>query len=578
MDADEDYEYDSDYHYDDDDDGMIEEDEHQANDFEYQNDTAEAKDDRRLSAASAKSDTGRETKGNGTHSAIASSPAIPSSLGASGSNGKLVIPYDSYIVRPPNDVLPVMNRIIHEVCGMFEVTPDEAHLLLQYHKWDKDRLTDAFLSDYDKVRREAGIDLFSPQILDELTHPKPPTASSSALTFNCRIRVCCDEICPWKEGFALGCNHRFCRACYGEYLKSAVQDGPRCTYANCPEHKCNQVVPRSVYYHFLEDGSEERDKYQRYLLRNFIETNKNMRYCPAPRCELVVMGSGTVHSVQCNCGHHFCFRCGEEAHEPASCAQMLHWTEKCMNESETANWILANTRKCPQCGTRIEKNQGCNHMTCRQCKHEFCWICMGSWTEHGQQTGGFYKCNRFDAAELPTSVTEAQRAKAELDRYLHYYQRYHGHDQGLKFAEQLREASERRMLEQQETSKSSWIDVQFLKEAAEQVRDCRRVLKHTYVLGYFLKERTAEKQLFEHHQEMLEKNTERLQEFTEKPVEQLNRADVVNLTRVNERFLDALLQNMSGGVVRMDDATTGGSSATAAATILAPSSGSKKGK
>ncbi len=42
-----------------------------------------------------------------------------------------------------------------------------------------------------------------------------------------------------------------------------------------------------------------------------------------------------------------------------------------------ANWILANTRKCPNCNTRIEKNQGCNHMTCRLCKHEFCWTCMG---------------------------------------------------------------------------------------------------------------------------------------------------------------------------------------------------------
>jgi hypothetical protein len=58
------------------------------------------------------------------------------------------------------------------------------------------------------------------------------------------------------------------------------------------------------------------------------------------------------------------------------------------------------------------------------------------------------------------------------------------------------------------------------------VIDCRRVLKYTYVLGFFLKDHSAEKQLFEHHQEMLEKNTERLQEYTELPLDQIDRTQV----------------------------------------------------
>jgi hypothetical protein len=28
------------------------------------------------------------------------------------------------------------------------------------------------------------------------------------------------------------------------------------------------------------------------------------------------------------------------------------------------------------------------------CRHEFCWLCNGSWQEHGERTGGFYACNR----------------------------------------------------------------------------------------------------------------------------------------------------------------------------------------
>ena len=207
---------------------------------------------------------------------------------------------------------------------------------------------------------------------------------------------------------------------------------------------------------------------------------------------------------------------------------------------------------------------------------------IGSWVDHGQNTGGYYKCNRYDSNKPDGGSTAAQRAKAELDRYLHYYQRFHGHDSALKFASGQREAAERKMVERQEAHRSTWIDVQFLKNAAEQVIDCRRVLKYTYVLGYFLEDDSPETQLFEHHQELLEKNTEKLHEYTEQSLEAIDRTQVVNLTRVTERFMASLLASMTGGVVDLsagmalsDGATDGidasgiGSSAASASASLA---------
>ncbi|CAF4268664.1 unnamed protein product, partial [Rotaria sordida] len=42
------------------------------------------------------------------------------------------------------------------------------------------------------------------------------------------------------------------------------------------------------------------------------------------------------------------------------------------------------TKECPKCHTNIEKNGGCNHMTCRKpgCGHEFCWLCFGKSRGH----------------------------------------------------------------------------------------------------------------------------------------------------------------------------------------------------
>ena len=100
------------------------------------------------------------------------------------------------------------------------------------------------------------------------------------------------------------------------------------------------------------------------------------------------------------------------------------------------------------------------------------------------------------------------------------------------------------MIELQESGKSAWIDVQFLKQAVEQVIECRRVLKYTYVLGYFLEDLTQEKRLFEYHQEMLEKHTETLHHYTEMSLDNLDRTQVINLTRVAEKFMSSLLSSL----------------------------------
>jgi IBR domain, a half RING-finger domain len=159
------------------------------------------------------------------------------------------------------------------------------------------------------------------------------------------------------------------------------------------------------------------------LNRAYVDDNDYLKWCPAPNCEYAVEchvpTSQLDHiapTVRCGCGHGFCFGCTLVDHQPCTCPLVKKWLKKCKDDSETANWISANTKECSRCNSTIEKNGGCNHMTCRKCAYEFCWICMGPWSEHGSQ---WYNCNRYEENSSTDARDHQAKSRASLERYLH---------------------------------------------------------------------------------------------------------------------------------------------------------------
>jgi hypothetical protein len=68
----------------------------------------------------------------------------------------------------------------------------------------------------------------------------------------------------------------------------------------------------------------------------------------------------------------FCWLCQELAHEPTTCQQLTAWRQAlaafvAAADSRTEDWMGCNTRHCPGCRARVQKNGGCNHMTCKVC-------------------------------------------------------------------------------------------------------------------------------------------------------------------------------------------------------------------
>jgi len=431
-------------------------------------------------------------------------------------------------------VREMMNETVRNMEGVINVPTSVCLKLLRAFSWNEEKLVNEFTEKGTKaLLKGKGLDTL-------LSKPSPLKVSS----FECKI--CCDVVTP-AESFALACSHWFCNKCWTTYLTDKVDStGVRCIMTTCPMFKCDAGVPDSTFAKFLD--SAHADKFADASLKAYISAHKGLRFCPAPRCSRVIKSAPSATSVRCICGQSFCFSCDEEAHDPVSCDQVARWQAKCLKESETAQWIISNTKKCPKCKVRIEKNQGCNHMSCQFCKHEFCWVCMGPWKDHGNHTGGFYKCNKYN----PHEAKNKDESKAELDRFLHYYQRFHNHDQARKFAKKQIEASEKRMatLYTQDSQTSKWQNVQFLRKSTLQVLECRRVLKYTYVYGYFCMD-ARERELFEFLQEELEKATERLSELSEQPLEMLNRQEVVDFTMFTQKFMNNLLNGIRKGLTKV---------------------------
>ena len=197
---------------------------------------------------------------------------------------------------------------------------------------------------------------------------KPSAATLAPLT--CSI---CYE--PSTSYSALACGHPFCNTCYSDFLSHKITDeGHECFFARCPEHKCQVVVSAVLVRSLVHDGGQlHRYEQAASLARTYVDDQANIKWCPAPDCGHAVRSkhpaalkaTGRPIGVQCSCAHRFCFSCMQDDHSPSSCAELHQWTIKCRDDSETYNWLVANTKPCPKCQTSIEKNGGCNHMTVR---------------------------------------------------------------------------------------------------------------------------------------------------------------------------------------------------------------------
>lgn len=306
--------------------------------------------------------------------------------------------------------------------------------------------------------------------------------------------------------------------------------------------------------------------------------------------------------VQPQLAHRFCFLCGEkQIHWPITCAQLQDWrstiieqvgekntsNESCSNFNDVAQnlWMKVNTRPCPKCNAPIQKDEGCNHITCRNpyCKHQFCWICRADWSTHNTATGGNYRCNRWveqpehkaydgettiDAETTARVLAEVEtdpslmgetygtarhesriskKRSAETARFLHHYERWCGHLDSAVLEHNMRMNLCDRLapVVRKAVEYGGGIHifggkgVSFIHAAFSELLECRSMLQHSYAFAFvnykpnlFTRHQSNEKVVFERIQSELELLTEQISDVVARTHIRASETQINFLTKV----------------------------------------------
>ena len=355
-------------------------------------------------------------------------------------------------------------------------------ILLNHFQWDEDKLMEAF---YEKGPAK----LFKEV---NLRAPKNVAPSVEAKKEQEECEVCYQTCSPQMT--SLACGHHFCNSCWCKYLTTKIMTDGDCETIRCPGFQCEELVDDDTVKRLVTEKKTQL-RYKHLITNSFVMCHRLIKWCPAPDCtNAVKVSMSRTGTVRCSCGHLFCFSCLEDWHNPVQCEQLKNWLKKCSDDSETLNWVHVNTKECPKCQAFIEKNGGCNHMTCRKCSQHFCWVCLKPFN-----TGTYrHTCNQFE--ERSTS-----NQRKDLERYIFYYNRYNNHQKSIELESVLRDKI------RQSDDK---VSHQFLKTAVDILYKCRHTLMYTYIFGYYTSKNT-EKEIFEDNQTDLENATERLSAYLE---------------------------------------------------------------
>ena len=333
--------------------------------------------------------------------------------------------------------------------------------------------------------------------------------------------ICMDDEVDDEDFLSLGCGHYYCRNCWVHFMTTKIVGDSEVFKLTCMDPNCDVHIPPSCLSEITNTCPEVYDKYRSFLSIKVVQENPKYALCPSPSCECVFeitsRGRGAVNCPDCSSS--FCIQCFQEDHDPCSCDDLRRWNKLAEDNSLTSLWLQTNTKDCPKCHFSIQKNGGCNHMTCSRCRHEFCWLCLGPWKNHAN-------CSQY---EENAAVSESRQ---KLARYTHSWERYIDYHRSARNVETLRKKAAvlaEKVDDGVSVTKLGETASEYLMKSVDVLVKCHKMLAFTYVHAYFMTD-DAQKSLFEYQQVQLVSAVENLNFHMEKKGEE--GTEIVNLCQV----------------------------------------------
>ena len=170
----------------------------------------------------------------------------------------------------------------------------------------------------------------------------------------------------------LSCPDIFCKNCLSDYLSNLIKSA-KLIKIPCPAN-CGAELSDLDIETIFKDSPQLISRLKKVRAALITDLDPLNRWCTNPICNTVIRNNAMAKKIKCqNCGNEMCFDCRGAWHGKMSCEQALDKEIKVYSKQK-------NVKLCPKCKSRIEKNEGCNHMTCSRCNYQFCWLCGGHYT------------------------------------------------------------------------------------------------------------------------------------------------------------------------------------------------------
>ena len=190
----------------------------------------------------------------------------------------------------------------------------------------------------------------------------------------------------------------FCSVCYTSSLDNPLTRLP-CFCVSCSDCLTSWIVTQILELHYqtheniqclnatckrpfkVQDvynklTQEQQDVINTVLFDVYLKKTDDVRKCPNNECSY----AGVITTIPCssklecpNCSTQWREKIHHTTTEKIRDFVLNYGTQK--NEVLSDVWQEAFARRCPKCSVSIQKNGGCNHMTCKRCQYEFCWLC-----------------------------------------------------------------------------------------------------------------------------------------------------------------------------------------------------------